>query len=248
MRDRERLIVTSVFTVLVFAWLGFLLHVSPRFAGSGIGAVFGISGAVLMLVPLTYVVAKRIPFFKDRITKYVSLQTWLSVHVYTGILGALLALIHTGHKYTSPLGTALAATMMLVVVSGFAVRYLVAYVSVDMKDKLALLQTARGDLDSAWGVLETSSAETMKGPPKAPLLVAGLAAMGMSTTSDDPAGRAMTIAEGVADLEYSVRTHELLKRWFSRALTIHIVLSVTLYALLAAHITSGIYFGLRWLQ
>ena len=248
MKDRERLIVASVFTVLVFAWLGFLLHVSPRFAGSGIGAVFGISGAVLMLVPLTYVVAKRIPFFKDRITKYVSLQTWLSVHVYTGILGALLALIHTGHKYTSPLGIALTATMMLVVVSGFAVRYLLAYVSVDMKDKLALLQTARGDLDSAWGVLEMSPAETMKVFPKAPVLAAGLASLGLPTVSDNPAGRVMTLAEGVADLEYSVRTHELLKRWFSRALTVHIVVSVTLYALLAAHITSGIYFGLRWLR
>ena len=248
MKDRERLIITSVFTLLVFAWLGFLLHVSPRFAGSGMGAVFGISGAVLMLVPLTYVVAKRIPFFKERITKYVSLQTWLSVHVYTGILGALLALIHTGHKYTSPLGIALAATMMLVVVSGFAVRYLLAYVSVDMKDKLALLQTARGDLDSAWGVLEKSPTEATKGLPQAPVLAAGLASLGLPTESDNPAGRVMTLAEGVADLEYSVRTHELLKRWFSAALTVHIVVSVTLYALLAAHVTSGIYFGLRWLQ
>ena len=59
----------------------------------------------------------------------------------------------------------------------------------------------------------------------------------------------MTIlAEGVADLEYSIRTDELLRRWFSRALKLHIVLSVALYALLAAHITSGIYFGLRWLR
>ena len=229
MKNRERLIVTSVFAVLVFGWLGFLLHVSPRFAGSGLGAVFGISGAVLMLVPLTYVVAKRIPFFKERITKYVSLQTWLSVHVYTGILGALLALIHTGHKYSSPLGIALAATMMLVVVSGFAVRYLLASVSIEMKDKLALLQTARGDLDSAWGVLEKSTAATLDS-------LAG------------PRGRVTILAEGVADFEYSVRTHELLKRWFSRALTAHIVLSVSMYALLAAHITSGVYFGLRWLR
>ena len=35
MKSRERLIVSSIFAVLVFAWLGFLLHVSPRFAGSG---------------------------------------------------------------------------------------------------------------------------------------------------------------------------------------------------------------------
>ena len=31
MKNRERIFVTVVFTVLVFAWLGFLLHVSPRF-------------------------------------------------------------------------------------------------------------------------------------------------------------------------------------------------------------------------
>jgi predicted MarR family transcription regulator len=50
----------------------------------------------------------------------------------------------------------------------------------------------------------------------------------------------------VADLEYAIRTHELFKRWFARALMVHIVLSVTLYALLILHIWSGFYFGLRW--
>jgi hypothetical protein len=56
------------------------------------------------------------------------------------------------------------------------------------------------------------------------------------------------IAESVTDLEYTVRMHELLKRWFNRALKLHIVLSIILYALLALHIGSGIYFGLRWLR
>ena len=45
--------------------------------------------------------------------------------------------------------------MLLVVVSGFIGRYLLSYVNQDIKDKLLLLQTARGDLDSAWGVLST---------------------------------------------------------------------------------------------
>ena len=247
MRNRERLIVVSVFAVLVFTWLGFLLHVSPSFAGSGLGAVSGISGAVLMLVPLVYVCVKRIPFFKERITKYVSLQTWLAIHIYTSIAGALLAIIHTGHKYHSPLGIALTATLLLVVVSGIVLRYLTPFVNLDMKDKLLLLQTARGDLDSAWGVLEKSAVER-RGLPKAPLLIAGLASLGLSFASDNPAGQVTTLAEGVADLEYSIRTHELLKRWFAGALTAHIVLSVAMYALLAAHIASGIYFGLRWLK
>ena len=247
MKNRERLIVGSIFAVLVFGWLGFLLHVSPRFAGSGIGAVFGISGATLMLFPLCSVVVKRIPYFKAHLTKYVPLQTWMSVHVYTGIVGALLALIHTGHKYNSQLGIALAATMMLVIVSGFVLRYLVPFVNLDIKDKLVLLQTARGDLDNAWGLLEKSGAE-MRGLPKEPLLTAGLASLGLATVSETLPGRVTTLAEGVADLEYSVRTDELLKRWFARALIVHIALSVVLYGMLAAHITSSIYFGLRWLR
>ena len=247
MRNRERLIVTSIFVLLMFAWLGFVLHVSPRFAGSGIGAVFGISGAVLMIFPLGYFVVKRIFSIKARVTKYVSLQTWMSVHVYTGIVGALLALIHTGHKYNSPLGIALTATMLLVVVSGIALRYLVPFVNIDVKDKLLLLQTARGDLDSAWGVLEKSAAQR-RGLTKKQLLAAACYSLGLTSASDGPAGQVTALAEGVADLEYSVRTDELLKRWFSRVLHVHIVLSVTMYVLLAAHITSGIYFGLRWLR
>ena len=178
MKEREGIIVTGGLSVLLLGWLGFLLHRSPRFPGSGVGAVFGIAGAVLMLVPLAYPIAKRIPFLKARITSHVSLQTLLALHVYAGILGPLLALIHAGHKFDSWLGIALTAVMLLVVVSGFVVRYLLTFVNQEIKDKLVLLQTARGDLDSAWGVLENSPAE-MRAIPKAPLLTAGLGSLGI---------------------------------------------------------------------
>ena len=247
MKERERVVVTGVLSVLLLGWLGFLVHRSPRFPGSGVGAVFGIAGAVLMLVPLAYPMAKRIPFLNARITPHVSMQSLLALHVYAGILGPLLAIIHAGHKFDSWLGITLTAVMLLVVVSGFSVRYLLTFVAHEIKDKLVLLQTARGDLDSAWGVLENSPAE-MKLLPKAPVLTASLASLGLAIRSGGPAGEVTRIAESVADLEYSVRMHEFFKRWFARALKLHIVLSVILYVLLALHIGSGIYFGLRWLQ
>ena len=247
MKEREGIIVTGVLSVLLLAWLGFLVHRSPRFPGSGVGAVFGIAGAALMLVPFAYPIVKRIPFLNARITPHASLQSLLAVHVYAGIFGPLLALIHTGHKFDSLLGITLTAVMLLVVVSGFAVRYLLTYVNQEIKDKLILLQTARGDLDYAWGVLENSPAE-MRALPKTPVLVAGLASLGFELPSGGSAAEVTRIAESVADLEYAVRTHELFKRWFSRSLKLHIVLSVILYALLALHIGSGIYFGLRWLR
>lgn len=247
MKERERLVIAGVLSVLLLGWLGFLVHRSPRFPGSGVGAVFGIAGAVLMLVPLAYPIAKRIPFFNARITPHVSMQSLLALHVYTGISGPLLAIIHTGHKFDSWLGITLTAVMLLVVVSGFTVRYLLTYVSHEIKDKLILLQTARGDLDSAWGVLENSPAE-MRGLPQVPVLAAGLASLGLEIRPGGPAGEVTRIAESVADLEYAVRMHEFFKRWFGRALKLHIVLSVILYVLLALHIGSGIYFGLRWLR
>ena len=245
MKEHERVVVTGILSVLLLGWFGFLLHRSPRFPGSGVGAVFGIAGAALMLVPLAYPIAKRIPFLNTRITPHASMQSLLALHAYTGIFGPLLALIHTAHKFDSLLGITLTAVMLLVVVSGFAVRYLLTHCAHEITDKLILLQTARGDLDSAWGVLAKSPAE-MRTLPKAPVLAAGLASLGLELTSGSPARDVTRIAESVADLEYAVRTHELFKRWFGRALKLHIVLSVILYVLLALHVWSGIYFGLRW--
>lgn len=245
MKDSERIIVSGVLSILLLSWLGFLLHSSPRFAGSAMGAVFGIAGAVLMLIPLAYPVVKRIHFINEPITKRVSMQTLLAVHVYAGILGPVFAIIHTGHKYESWLGIALTAVMLLVVVSGFALRYLLTFVTHEIKDKLLLLQTARGDLDHAWGVLETTPVER-RGLPKFPLLAAGLASIGIDLSSGSPAGEVTRTAESVADLEYAVRTHEFFKRWFARCMAVHTILSIILYVLLGLHIWAGIHFGLRW--
>ena len=247
MKERQGIIVSAILCLLFLAWLGFFLHRAPRFPGSGLGAVFGITGGALMLVPLAYPIAKRIPYLRARITQHVSMQSLLALHVYTGIFGPLLAMIHTGHKFDSWLGIALTAVMLFVVVSGFAVRYLLTYCSHEIADKLILLQTARGDLDSAWGVLENSPAG-MTSPLKGSFFVAGLASLGVELPSTGPAAEVTRAAEGVADLEYAVRTHELFKRWFGRSLKLHIVSSVILYLLLALHIGSGIHFGLRWIR
>lgn len=248
MKERERIILSGVLSLLVLAWLGFLFHVSPSFAGSALGSAFGIAGAVLMLFPLAYPIVKRIPFISTRVTKHVSLQTLMTWHVYAGIFGPLFAIIHTGHKFNSWLGITLTAVMLLVVVSGYVLRYLTTYVTHDIKDKLLLLQTARGDLDSAWGVLENSPSEA-KALPKSRLLAAGLASFGIDlSTSTGPAGEVARLAESVADLEFAIRTDEFFKRWFARSLVAHIVLSILLYVLLGLHIWAGIHFGLRWLS
>ena len=246
MKEREGIIVSGTGCVLLLAWLGFLVHRSPRFPGSALGLAFGVAGALLLLVTLAYPIVKRVPYLHDRVTPHVPLPTLLAVHVYAGIFGPVLAIVHTGHKFNGSLGIALTAVMLLVVVSGYAARYLGTYVSHEIKDKLLLLQTARGDLDSAWGVLENSPVER-KALPKLPILTAGLAALGIGLSSVGPASEVAHIAESVADLEFAIRTHEVFKRWFRLSVKIHIALSIALYALLGLHIWAEFYFGLRQL-
>jgi|APLak6261661892_1056031.scaffolds.fasta_scaffold00525_5 hypothetical protein len=244
-RESEGVVVTGVISILLLTWLGFFLHRSPRFPGSGVGAVFGIAGAVLMLLPLVYTVVKRIPFLYAQVTPHISMQSLMTLHVYAGIVGPLLAIIHTGHKFDSWLGIALTTLMLLVVVSGFVVRYLLTFVANDMKDKLALLQTARGDLDNAWGLIENASTE-MSVIKKAPGLMASLASFAIMHPAGELATEVTRIADSVADLEYSVRMHEIFKFWFSWSLKLHIILSIFLYLLLALHIWAGVQYGLRW--
>ena len=76
-REREGLIVTGVVCVLLLTWLGFLVHRSPRFPGSGVGAAFGIAGALLLIVPLSYPMVKRVRFLNARITPHISMQSWI---------------------------------------------------------------------------------------------------------------------------------------------------------------------------
>ena len=149
MKEREPLIVGGLVLLLLVLWLGFPLHQSPRFAGSFWGGVFGVSGSTLMLVPLVYMVVKRIKPLKRWVTKYVSMRTLLAWHIYAGVVGPILVLIHTGHKFESILGKALTAMVLIVVFSGFVGRYLMSKINREIKEKRAMLSDARTEYDQA---------------------------------------------------------------------------------------------------
>jgi hypothetical protein len=252
MKERERLVVSGLVVLLLFFWLGFLVHRSPRFAGSLWGGVLGVSGAVLMLVPLAYMIIKRIPPLKKWVTGYVSMHTLLAWHIYAGVLGPILVVLHTGHKFESTLGIALTALTILVVLSGFTGRYLMSQFSQTIREKKEMLT----QLELAY---RETATELAAHPEQAaviqPLsgfltrLVAGLFVASGSTPGPGAALvslRALRLAESMADLEYALKTHEHFKRWFGRWLKFHIIISVVLYVLLALHVWSGIHFGLRW--
>ncbi len=251
MGEREPIVATALIMIILVAWSGGAFHVSPHFAGSALGGALGVSGALLMLGPLVYLVIKRVKGIKAAVTRRISMRTLLVWHIYAGLIGSLLVLLHTGHKFESVLGTSLTALTLIVVFSGFVGRYLLRQIGDDVRRK-------RGLLGRLYEVYDAASERLTLEPERRSLIhnlrhaffrefFTASAATDAPETMD--VGSPVAVARlvgAIADVESAIEMRETLKRWFSRWLRLHIVLATSLYLLLALHIWASIHFGLRW--
>lgn len=239
MREHDAAVVTGLVLIVLVVLAGSLLHVSPRFAGSAAGGFFAVTGAILMLVPLAYSIVKRVKPLRSRVTRHVTMRTLLAWHIYAGLLGPLLVLIHSGHKFQSVLGVALTGLTLIVVLSGYVGRYLMRYMGQEVREKRALA-TRLHEVYDALVSREAGAGLVYAQAARLPLGAGG---------AGQPAVSSHTVADlvaSIADVELAIRSHEVLKRWFTRWLRLHIVLSAALYLLLALHVWAGVHFGLRW--
>ena len=251
MGEREPIVATTLIMIILVAWGGGAFHVSPHFAGSLLGGALGVSGALLMLGPLVYLVIKRVKSIKAAVTRHVSMRTLLIWNIYAGMVGSLLVLLHTGHKFESVLGTSLTALTLVVVFSGFVGRYLLRQIGDDVRKKRGLLSQLYEEYDAA---SERLTMEPERRGLIHPLRSAFLRAfLTKSATTDAPGamdvGSPVVVARlvgAISDVESAIEARETFKRWFSRWLRLHIVLATSLYLLLALHIWASIHFGLRW--
>lgn len=227
MNETEKLTVGALVSALALIVPGFLLHTAPRFPGSLTGSLFGIAGALLFVLLLAHSLVKRSAWIKARVTRHASLRAILSFHIYAGVVGALLGIIHTGHKFDSPLGIGLVASMLIVVFSGFGGHYYVVQLGTDMRAQQGLLAVLRTRYDAIAYTL-------LSGPVPA-----------LATGGDIPLPR---LIGTIADLEMSIAERTALKRSLSRWVVLHVAAALVMYALLALHIWGGIYYGLRWLE
>lgn len=239
MREHDAAVVTGLVLIVLVVLAGSLLHVSPRFAGSAIGGFFGVTGALLMLVPLAYSIVKRVKPLRARVTRHVTMRTLLAWHIYAGLLGPLLVLIHSGHKFESVLGVALTGLTLIVVLSGYVGRYLMRYVGQEVREKRALAT----QLHEAYDALVSRQAGAGLAYAQASRLSLGGGEPGQSTVSSHTVA---DLVASIADVELAIRSHEVLKSWFTRWLRLHIALSAAFYVLLGFHVWAGIHFGLRW--
>lgn len=251
MQERGRIVVAGLVLLMLILWLGFAVHRSPRFAGSLAGGILGVSGAALFAFCFTYVLVKRVPVIKYAVTQKVPMRALLAWHVYTGIAGGILGLLHTGHKFESVLGILLTSTMLLVVLTGFIGRHLLSLTSQEVRDKRETLSKLQAEYDRLADELSRNAEPAFMSVAKGPFArfrARLLLASGESLPIGGTAAQAVRLAESIADVDYAIKTHDAFKRAFGRWLAVHIVLSVVLILLLGLHIWAGIHYGLRWFR
>lgn len=251
---RERTVIGSLIMVLLVLWLGFIFHRSPRFPGSLTGGILAVSGtSLLVLFSLAYAAVKRIPGLRESISKRVAMRDLLTWHVYTSALGAILVLLHTGHRFESHLGIALTTLMLLSTLSGYVGRHLLGRVSLELREKQALLVTLEQQYNETVGELARNPEPLVTAAASSGMFSAlrlRLSMLAPAPLSDAHARslRAVGLAESIADVEYSIKAHERFKHLSGLWLKLHIVSALGFYVLLALHIWASIHFGLRWFE
>ncbi len=104
-----------------------------------IGNGYGFAAAALIVTNLLYLARRRIPRFR-----LGSMRFWLDLHVFTGLTAAMLVGFHSAFQLRSPLATATAASLAVVVVTGIIGRLFYALVPEDGGRELSVAVEAVG--------------------------------------------------------------------------------------------------------
>ncbi len=111
-------ILAAVIITAVYAFVVFWTRAIPP-AGALFGHLLGILGFILMLLTETlYSIRKR-----SQTARWGSMASWLQFHIFTGLVGPYLVLLHASWKFNGLAGTTTLLTI-IIVISGFIGRYI----------------------------------------------------------------------------------------------------------------------------
>lgn len=225
----DRQLSTSLSTLFLVLVLGFVAIPVPAFSGSQVGHLLGILGTALMGMTLAYPYRKRIQGKKGKANP-------LDAHVYYGLVGPVLVVVHSGHAFASLIGNLTFLAMLLVVLSGMVGRHYFKMVNRSVKAQ-------QEELKALESMFEARRREALAVAGEAEDEVAG-ADEGVFA---DEASDLRELAQSIAEREYRLRMFNATQRTFSLWATVHIYLTVLLFSLVLIHVYTTIYYGLRWL-
>lgn len=141
------------------------------------GLALGITGAAMMTLMLAYSVRKRLPLLR----RFGRVSWWLDGHIFLGIVGPSLILLHTSFKVGGLVAVSF-WSMVAVLASGFLGRFLYGQLprgaagdELTLAEGLALEREMTAELEARFGLsavelseLDRVGGETTLGPGAAP--------------------------------------------------------------------------------
>ena len=108
----------AILITAVYAFVIFWTRAIPP-AGALFGHLLGILGFILMLITeILYSIRKR-----SQTARWGSMAAWLQFHIFTGLIGPYLVLLHSSWKFNGLAGATTLLTI-IIVISGFIGRYI----------------------------------------------------------------------------------------------------------------------------
>ena len=121
LRSNSELWAAFIVMVLITALYGTVIFLTRSIppAGELFGHGMGILGFILMLMTETlYSLRKR-----SRSVKWGKMSMWLQLHIFTGLVGPYMVLLHSSWKFNGIAGATTLLTI-IIVISGFIGRYI----------------------------------------------------------------------------------------------------------------------------
>lgn len=170
-------------------------------AGDLLGHGLGIAGLVLMLMTETlYSLRKR-----SRRARWGRMSTWLRFHIFTGLVGPFMVLLHTSWKFNGLAGLVTLFTV-LIVLSGFVGRYIYTAVPRTAEG----LEVSAADLEHQIAAVEADLQRRLaEGPESERALVQHLAG-----TSDLPQdGPLLVLGRTFLEWGYRLKSRQQRRGW-----------------------------------
>jgi len=231
----------------------------------------GILATLFMLLNFVYPLRKRLKMFKGK----SSIAPWLRFHVFVGIMSPIVILFHTAFQWGNQLATSTYFSVVIVVATGLVGRWIYGWVRVDPADAVEAntLGKSLSELVARIPPEWMRYAETSDRPLRHVLAVAkderprprslfhlilGMPGEARRVSRGLRHARRLFLERGAhrefaADvqtfrrLRTKVTFHRSFKRLMGAWRSLHVVLAITLLALIGLHVWVSLRVGFRWL-
>ena len=201
-------------------YAGYVQATGVPAAGGLLGHLLGIVGFTMMLLTETLYSLRKRAMRRPRGT----MRAWLQVHIFTGIVGPYLVILHSAWSFN---GLAGGLTVMtgVVVASGFVGRYIYT----------AVPRTADGVVVEAQDLQLQLDAVRLE--------VAAVSGAGVAVPGTAEGRRARSAGRRLRELERQMAALRWARRVLATWHAVHIPLGMALFVMAAAHIGAALYYA-----